>query len=109
MLRIADRVAELGFQTTFLREMRALAAMKQRMKYRVWLQSKIARRVRNLRLYRLEPERGLIACTGAVSWILAETSCWRCRKEVNRTCKAGWIGMACIWVARNCDLEAEFL
>lgn len=56
---IADRVAELGFQTTFLREMRALAAMKKRLQYRPWLQGRVERRVRRLRFHQLGPDEGL--------------------------------------------------
>ncbi len=56
---IADRVAELGFQTTFMREMRALAAMQQRLKCRPWLMGETERRVRRLRLHLVGPDERL--------------------------------------------------
>jgi len=44
---IADRVAELGFQTTFIREMRALAAMHQRARRSPWRLGRPERRIRH--------------------------------------------------------------
>lgn len=107
---IADRVAELGFQTTFLREMRALAAMKQRIKYRVWLQSKVARRVRNLRLYRLEPGEGLNSLHRG-SKLDTRRDFLLALQERGEQNMQSWLNVDGMHLGRkgNCDLEAEFL
>lgn len=56
---IADRVAELGFQTTFMREMHALAEMQRRLQHRPWLVGRTERRVRRMRLHMLGPDERL--------------------------------------------------
>ncbi|MBS98117.1 MAG: esterase [Oceanospirillaceae bacterium] len=56
---IADRVAELGFQTTFMREMRAVVLMQQRLKRRPWLLGGLERRFRRLRFHMVGPDETL--------------------------------------------------
>ncbi|WP_432697572.1 patatin-like phospholipase family protein [Marinobacterium sp. YM272] len=56
---IADRVAELGFQTAFMREMRAVILMQQRLKRRPWLVGRLNRRLRRLRFHMIGPDETL--------------------------------------------------
>lgn len=56
---IADRVAELGFQTAFMREMRAIILMQKRLKRRPWLVGRLDRRLRNLRFHLVGPDENL--------------------------------------------------
>lgn len=56
---IADRVAELGFQTAFMREMRALAAMRRRARRSPWQLGRPERRARRMRLHMVGPDEGL--------------------------------------------------
>ncbi len=58
---IADRVAELGFQTTFMREMRAVVLMQQRLRRRPWLLGALERRFRRLRFHLIGPDETLAA------------------------------------------------
>ncbi len=107
---IADRVAELGFQTTFLREMRALAAMKQRMKNRPWLQSRLARRIRQLRVYRLEPGEGLNNLHRG-SKLDTRRDFLLALHGLGQDGMQHWLQQDGTHLGRkgNCDLEAEFL
>lgn len=56
---IADRVAELGFLTAFMREMRAIVLMQQKMRQRPWLLGSLARRFRHLRFHLIDPDEAL--------------------------------------------------
>lgn len=56
---IADRVAELGFLTTFMREMRAIVLMQQKMRKRPWLLGALERRFRHLRFHLIGPDETL--------------------------------------------------
>lgn len=107
---IADRVAELGFQTTFLREMRALAALKQRMKHRLWLQSRVARKIRQLRLYRLEPDEGLNNLHRG-STLDTRRDFLLALQQRGAQGMQQWLARegACLGRRGSCDLEAEFL
>lgn len=107
---IADRVAELGFQTTFLREMRALAALKQRMKHRLWLQSRVARKIRQLRLYRLEPDEGLNNLHRG-STLDTRRDFLLALQQRGAQGMQQWLAQegACLGRRGSCDLEAEFL
>lgn len=56
---IADRVAELGFQAAFMREMRATVLTQQRLRRRPWLQGRLERRLRRLRFHLIGPDETL--------------------------------------------------
>lgn len=56
---IADRVTELGFLTTFMREMRAIVLMQKKMRERPWLLGSMARRFRHLRFHLIGPDETL--------------------------------------------------
>jgi NTE family protein len=107
---IADRVAELGFQTTFMREMRALAVMHRQARRSPWRLGWPERRVRRLRLHLLGPGEGLSQ--------LHRNSRLDVRPDfLLELMHRGQARMEC-WLAENrsalgrhssCDIEAEFL
>ncbi len=56
---IADRVAELGFQTAFMREMRGLVRLQRYLRQRPWLLGAMERRLRRLRFHLIGPDEQL--------------------------------------------------
>lgn len=58
---IADRVAELGFQTAFMREMRGLVRLQGYLRKRPWLLGRMERRLRGLRFHLIGPDEQLAA------------------------------------------------
>lgn len=107
---IADRVAELGFQTTFMREMRALAAMHQRARRSPWRLGRPERRIRQMRLHVLGPDEGLSELHRSSKLdvrpdFLLELM-QRGQAQMER-----WLQQNRSALGRNssCDIEAEFL
>lgn len=107
---IADRVAELGFQTTFMREMHALAVMRRRLRGRPWLWGRTERRVRRLRLHLVDPDERLSSLHRSSkldtrrSFLLALYQRGAARMEE-------WLATHGRLLGRrgSCDLETEFL
>lgn len=52
---IGARVAEFGFNSAFLREMRAIARVRQRAQSKLWVVGALERRLRRLRFHLIEP------------------------------------------------------
>jgi len=107
---IADRVAELGFQTTFMREMQALAAMRRRVRRSPWQLGRPERRIRRIRLHLAGPDEGLSQ--------LHRNSKMDVRSDFLLELMRRGQAQMDTWLARNrtalghrssCNIEAEFL
>ncbi|TCK02286.1 patatin-like phospholipase family protein [Marinobacterium mangrovicola] len=76
---IADRVAELGFQTAFMREMRAVVLMQQRLKRRPWLLGSLERRFRHLRFHLVGPDETLASLHRSTKYDTSRTFLYELR------------------------------
>lgn len=107
---INQRVTELGFQSTFLREMRAISYTRQQAKDKFFSASTIERRFKSLRFHLIE--------SGEVLSSLEQSSKYDTRqaflkelKERGRLEADHWVGSNFGAIGRkpSCDIEAMFL
>ncbi|GGC11238.1 alpha/beta hydrolase [Marinobacterium zhoushanense] len=107
---IADRVAELGFLTTFMREMRAIVLMQNKMRRRPWLLGSLARRFRHLRFHLIGPDETLAALHRSTKLDTSKTFLNQLR-ERGRERAERFIGLhrAKLGVRTSCVLQRYFL
>lgn len=86
---IGERVVELGFSTTFLRELDTLWMAKQSMA-RAWSWSWLGRRLQRLHLHMIEPGESLDAYS-ARTRINARIEFLRDLRELGRNCAQTWL------------------
>jgi len=107
---INQRVSELGFQSTFLREMRAISYTRQQAKGKYFSASSLERRFKALRFHLIE--------SGEVLSNLEQASKYDTRqvfltdlKERGRNAAEHWIGSNFSAIGRkpSCDIETMFL
>lgn len=107
---INQRVTELGFQSTFLREMRAISYTRQQAKGKFFSTSSLERRFKALRFHLIE--------SGEVLSSLEQASKYDTRlefllglKEKGRNAAEQWVGsnFSAIGQQPSCDIEAMFL
>lgn len=107
---INQRMTELGFQSTFLREMRAISYTRQQAKEKFFSASTIERRFKSLRFHMIE--------SGEVLSSLEQASKYDTRQAFLRGLKERGQAEADAWLGSNfqvigrkpsCDIEAMFL
>ena len=89
MREIGERVVELGFSTTFLRELDALWMAKQALA-RSWSWSRLGRRLKRLRLHIIEPGESLDEYS-AKTRINARIEFLRDLRDLGRHCAQTWL------------------
>lgn len=107
---INQRISELGFQSTFLREMRAISYTRQQARDKFFSASTVERRFKSLRFHLIE--------SGEVLSSLEQASKYDTRhafllglKEQGRAAADDWIrsNFALIGLKPSCDIETMFL
>jgi len=87
--QIRDRIAELGFSTTFLRELESLRRAQRQLRFAVPL-SRIGRRVKAMRLEIIEPGESL-AEYSAKTRLNTGTAFLRDLRDRGRACAEAWL------------------
>jgi len=107
---IADRMAELGFLTTFMREMRTIVLMQQRMRRRPWLLGAMERRFRSLRFHLIGPDDTLASLHRSTKLDTSREFLYQLRDR-GRERATRFIGLhrAKLGVRTSCVLQRHFL
>ena len=107
---INQRVTELGFQSTFLREMRAISYTRQQAKDKFFSASTIERRFKSLRFHLIESGEVLSSLEQASKYDTRQAFLQEL-KERGRSAADHWVGSNFDAIGRkpSCDIEAMFL
>jgi len=107
---IADRMAELGFQTTFMREMRAIVLMQRRLRHRPWLLGAAERRFRRMRFHLIGPDDTLAALHRSTKLDTRRRFLYQLR-DLGREQSARFIAAHAASIGRrtSCELKHYFL
>lgn len=107
---INQRVTELGFQSTFLREMRAISYTRQQAKDKFFSASTMERRFKSLRFHLIESGEVLSSLEQASKYDTRQAFLQEL-KERGRLEADHWVGSNFSAIGRkpSCDIEAMFL
>ncbi|MGH1460877.1 MAG: patatin-like phospholipase family protein [Neptuniibacter sp.] len=107
---INQRVTELGFQSTFLREMRAISYTRQQAKDKFFTASTIERRFKSLRFHLIESGEVLSSLEQASKYDTRQAFLQEL-KDRGRLAAEHWVGsnFDAIGQSPSCDIESMFL
>ncbi|RDE19083.1 patatin-like phospholipase family protein [Motiliproteus coralliicola] len=106
---IGARVAEFGFNSAFLREMRAIAQARQQSRSRFWMLGALERRLRRLRFHLIEPDATMAKLSRASRYDTRLAFLLRL-KQLGQQQAQQWLeqGGACSQRDSGVDLVARF-
>lgn len=101
---IQQRTLELGFNNSFLREMRLLAAMREMTDQSGWLAGSLEQRLRSMRFHLVEASEALVGL-GAVSKIVANQSFLHRLRDAGREHALRWLEAHGAAVGRRASID----